>query len=580
MTKIELHKIIIVITCFVAVLCGCTGDEVTNYHLPMNDVDNKFAQKLIERLRSQNDISCSFEKLLNGNIPVYDNVKVVSIPEYGLCYFVPYKNAIGHIDGAIFVPTTYKLQNDDCILLGWDLKEPFKVDGDILNNSIPTTSRYIYSCLFKDIGISACLVNSSLTAFSYYLDNHIMPLSDEELPEIETDTRLSTGGYVEIHLEYSSYYVGDKTDAVYGLGTTTLKDALEHYLWIYTGVQYNIEHRTLMSFYWRMDLSLFSENLMEMVLTEVCRTIRDKDFAISIQYSYRVIEVGGTGGAGVGTGTGGSGGGGGTGGPFTGGTGGSSTGSIDKSEIDPEQYDHPDTLEAGDSQIKIIDEVFKIYNLMKSAKANQIGDKKYISLNDFFNAVKNDRDIEHSSSLIVRPDGTVLMTDVWDGAAHSVDCNISDLDVTAVIHNHPNGSSPSATDLFSLFDTALKRDNYKAIFAYDDCTDVLYSIYLNTLDNKLINDFHKLISGDIDAETHWFIEDGAIYQMYYKRFLNYEDLSYINRHLYQLAYIAYENRRNFSIVKIEKEKFFLYDISAESIEKGKRNYKPVIYIKK
>lgn len=151
--------------------------------------------------------------------------------------------------------------------------------------------------------------------------------------------------------------------------------------------------------------------------------------------------------------------------------------------------------------------------------------------------------------------------------------------VVGSIHNHPGGGGPSAGDLLGLFDTALKRDNYKMTFTYDVESDIMYSLYMNTTDKREMNNFKRFIDGDIDGETNWFAEEGAVHKSYSWQWEFYSKMSDIDRQIYELAHIARRNGRCFTVTKMEKGKMSACDVDRVSIGKRRKYYRPVIYRK-
>lgn len=91
----------------------------------------------------------------------------------------------------------------------------------------------------------------------------------------------------------------------------------------------------------------------------------------------------------------------------------------------------------------------ELWESLSSIKDTTLGINTYISFKTYLDEVAKDPKHEHATLLIdyEDEDHTRVLTEVFHGTEDNVIQTYSSNYVAAQVHNHPNGSPPSAQDL-------------------------------------------------------------------------------------------------------------------------------------
>ena len=111
----------------------------------------------------------------------------------------------------------------------------------------------------------------------------------------------------------------------------------------------------------------------------------------------------------------------------------------------------------------------ELWESLSSIKDTTLGINTYISFKTYLDEVAKDPKHEHATLLInyEDEDHTRVLTEVFHGTEDNVIQTYSSNYVAAQVHNHPNGSPPSAQDLLFTAEMMREENNYQATFAYN-----------------------------------------------------------------------------------------------------------------
>ena len=570
--KTLLHNLWLCPVILLLALGGCqTQEDYWEQISPSVEVTNPYAVMFLEQLQKQEPAQEDFAIALSGFQPMYDEVKVLSTSDYGYCYFIPYANNQGVVQGSIYYKIEPEDQEDETVLLNnCPLQTLENVDANHLNNGIGITNRYVYSAAFAELREKGIKVNPELTEFADFLsDGKIIPFSAEESPFVNSPMTKGAGDVLEIKLTYSIDYVGGKTDAVYGMHPDLLKriifDTLED-LAIRNLARDAVEHIPMVGMFVRVPLSQIrhsEQTFIDLLINQIRVLCLHADFYISIQYSYRIIEgrdeqVGSDGG---GTSIG--------------------TGEPDNNPDSPPYYRQAEVINCphAASTGSVLSDLFTGFNAADSGK---IGVNNYISFEEYLNDVAQNGGIEHSTSLIRYEHGddsvSYHLTPTKHGTANNVGNEVGFNSLVATMHNHPNGTPPSAQDLLFTVEQGMdSQKNYQTTFIYvNDST--YYTLYIK--DKSRLADLYKAICDEIDPATNGFTRNGECYRNIRTHKNTYQNLSSeAEQQLYQLAIIIAEYGNGIFITKYNTNSKTnkIYGAREKGVlSNGSLNYQPII----
>lgn len=550
-----------------ALFAGCEEQERTTADFPRN-IQNRWGNAFVNQLQEQETAAAEFSRLLDGREPLYEQMILMTTADYGLAYFIPYLSLDGSaVEGSIYYPVDIGQPLDGALLTPETgmLGTPAKVDAATIANDIPITSRYLYSAPFKILQDRGVEVQEELLGYYELLDGKELPLSENEVT-IEPVTRAS--GKLTLKVNYRAYYTWETAGAtVYALSMETLESIIEQAA-IKEGLRGLFYIDELNSRYFELVVLGVPDQMTDRVVHNLLRSIHFEamgyGFEMIYQYEYyNNVGIKGTGETNrprPGAGTGG-------GGVRPPDVGASSIPDFDKAKIDTTGV-----------MKGVQDKIVERRELLENTDSAIIGVNKYVRFEDFVNKVKTDSDIEHASTLIKYPesDEYYLSEPTTTNESNRTDNTYSDYAV-AEIHNHPNGTPPSAQDLLFTAKWGAEIPSYDMTFTYDHETGDSYGLYIN--DKSKISTLYDALKNEIDPETNDFKEDGKCDDLLNNNKNVYSKLSSDEQLIYKLAIIAKEYGDAVKVFKYENgnKRTTVYDVKKETNNKGKTYYKPVKY---
>lgn len=140
--------IVLFLTGFALLGQSCVEEELPPERMPFVwETDNWAARQLLRQLQEQPAASEEFLSALSGEKVFYSGIRLIGMPAYGLCYFIPYGS--DKVEGALFYPLESKIREDGTYLLEGTLNPPDNIDARRLNEDIPITKRFLYSAQFQ-----------------------------------------------------------------------------------------------------------------------------------------------------------------------------------------------------------------------------------------------------------------------------------------------------------------------------------------------------------------------------------------------------------------------------------------------
>lgn len=571
------NKILICLAIIAFILNGCQFEE--RYHIadifPGNDVTNPQAILFLEQLQKQEDAQEDFATALSGYQPMYEEVKITTSSDYGYCYFIPYADHEGVICGSIYYIIDAKEQDGDVIALNdCPLDYLENINAERLNNDIPIYSRYVYSASFAELREKGFKVEPELTAFADLLSNgKTIPLSWEESPFRNSIVSKSSSNTLEIFLEYRVTYIGENYDAVYGLSPTALTRIIQQTLQELCSQNHyytNITHIPMVGIYVHIPVSdigsLSPRTFAELFVERVEEHVLHMNFSIKITYTYRII-----GGSSSNTGQPGSG----------GTTGGNNNPNPDNNPDSPPYYRQAEVINCphAASTGSVLSDLFTGFN---AADSGRIGVNNYISFEEYLNDIAQNGDIEHSTSLIRYEHGddsvSYHLTPTKHGTADGVGNEVGSNSLVATMHNHPNGTPPSAQDLLFTVEQGMdSTKNYQTTFIYVN-ESTYYTLYIK--DKSRLADLYEAICDEIDPETNGFKKQGKCSKFISEHQNTYYRLaSEIEQQIYQLAIITARYGNGIFITKYNTNSKTnqIYGVREKGVlSNGSPNYQPII----
>ncbi|MCD8186537.1 MAG: hypothetical protein LUD68_08895 [Rikenellaceae bacterium] len=170
--------------------------------------------------------------------------------------------------------------------------------------------------------------------------------------------------------------------------------------------------------------------------------------------------------------------------PDPGGGGGGGGGGTTPTE--PENRPRPSDVkdDCSGNQIQTRSNLVNHKTLFENIEAATVGMNNYIDYPTYQSAVSGDNTIEHSTSIIDYGDGATYLTPVNHGTSGHVSIDYSSQYIIGSIHNHPNGTPPSAVDIITTGNIAGQRSHYRTTTVYIPAQspgnqDIYYMIHVD-----------------------------------------------------------------------------------------------------
>lgn len=286
---------------FVLLGQGCAREELPSEGMPSAwETANWAACRLQQQLQEQPAAADDFLISLAGKEPLYAYVRLISMPDYGLCYFIPYGN--GKVEGALFYPLDSEMREDGTYLLEGNLNHPVNIDARQLNENIPITKRFLYSAQFQALQEQGMEVLPALVACAEALNGKSVPISEEE-SSFTPATRATN--MLKVILRFSNVYYGETNSAgeviVKGLTQEELKRSTTAALQR-MNVQSHIllEYRSPFSIHFcisESELRNSPDAFLNTLVTFIHNDLSLGGFNVHIEYEYTIFTGGATGGS-------------------------------------------------------------------------------------------------------------------------------------------------------------------------------------------------------------------------------------------------------------------------------------------
>jgi hypothetical protein len=445
MRKILLVNSLIVLLCMI-VLNSCHDETMNDCALLKPDyLSNPNAVSFVNHLRENDNDLKQFSKILNGHIPLYGYTEIVTTPDYGICFFVPYvSKSEEQIEGAIYYPITSASEYEiNCEQI--DLGVPIDVTPSFLNQSIELEKRFIYGANFYYLKTDGLQVNQELTKFVDLIDGNVLPLDSEVLPQYGLTTRAGIP-----MIQVKTYYATSTRSSISGDGLTAITLAPETVLSIFKDVllryyiplqDLKINHQyscVIVEF----PLKYLSEDPPSFILDyhdDLTFAFYVKSYGVTLHSTYVASAPQSSTGNSTSSSGGGS-----SGNAAIGGTTGSVAGNSESSSKKGKSK-----VEIDSSLVSMEKDALEFYRLFFSASKKKLGKYNYVSFDDYVDSVKSNPKIEHGSSLLQYEElnDTTILTIPKKGDAHNVKNEVGSAKLIGEIHNHPNKTTPSPKDL-------------------------------------------------------------------------------------------------------------------------------------
>lgn len=483
--------------------------------VPTN-ITNRQASILQELLLRNSAVYDELSDMLDSRSPLYEQVRFSVHSDFGLCYIVPYLSiSAKQVEGAVYIPVNGSIAEDGTVTFDGTLGNPVDMNARKINNDVKFTKRYLYSMPFKTLQQQGLKVDPELLIYAELLDNKTLPIPPEELSSCEPDTKASVS-MLEITIEYESEYIGDRTDAVIGMHPDLLAEQIKLAL---IQLQVNDKKCTCKHLFSTMILriptselpkSLSESTFIDLLIHQIKVNMNSKDFALYVIYRYQIISATGSGS-------------GETGGSSSGG-GNSSSGSGNSSSTSPSSFDEP-VADTSRTSKRIQSETEELWESLDSIQARTLGINTYISFQTYLDEVAKDPGNEHATLLIdyEDEDHTRVLTEVFHGTEDNVIQTYSSNYVAAQVHNHPNGSPPSAQDLLFTAEMMREENNYQATFVYNHEDKSYYSLY--AYEPEAGGNLYQALKNEIDPVTHDFKSGGKCDKILKNHTYVYQDFS-------------------------------------------------------
>ena len=533
------------------------------------DVTNRYALLLQEQLQADGAAYDRYTEVLSDRTPVYEEVRFATHSAYGLCYIIPYCSPSGPtIEGAVYLPARATCAEDGTVTFDGSLGTPIDIDAPTINRDIPFTERYTYSMPFKHLQDKGWNVDPELLLYAELLDNKILPLSPEDFPDGFIHTK-ATVNILEICMRYESEYVGGRTDAVIGMHPDLLIRVIEESL-KRLGIRdldNPCQHRflTMIISIPENKLPSYSVNVfIDQLMFEIRQALIVQGFELSIQYTFEFKPYTVSGGSSTGE---------------SGGTGGSSggRGSGASTPTQPSSFKEP--LKDNSAMSKQIQqESVELWESLSSIKDTTLGINTYISFKTYLDEVAKDPKDEHATLLIdyEDEDHTRVLTEVFHGTEDNVIQTYSSNYVAAQVHNHPNGSPPSAQDLLFTAEMMREENNYQATFVYNHEDKSYYSLY--AYEPEAGGNLYQALKNEIDPVTHDFKSGGECDKILKTMESTYKNFSSEIMQIYRLCAVIEEFGKGIAVTKYnpETKKNEVYRVEKGKDKKGNVVYAPLI----
>jgi len=220
----------------------------------------------------------------------------------------------------------------------------------------------------------------------------------------------------------------------------------------------------------------------------------------------------------------------------------------------------------------------ELWESLSSIKDTTLGINTYISFKTYLDEVAKDPKHEHATLLInyEDEDHTRVLTEVFHGTEDNVIQTYSSNYVAAQVHNHPNGSPPSAQDLLFTAEMMREENNYQATFAYNHEDKSYYSLY--AYKPEAGEDLYQALKNEIDPVTHDFKSGGECDKIVETINSTYKNFSTEMMQIYRLCAVIEEFGKGIAVTKYnpETKKNEVYRVEKGKDKKGNIVYAPLI----
>lgn len=126
-------------------MSGCSDMEVVDYvRLPIG-VENPYAIRCVQSINSQPEQLKAFEKFVQNKDVLYGYTAMLLQHEYGMCYFIPICSKERIIEGAVYSPVSFQVDNNNKIIFTDTLHNMYFVNKNFISTRIPMEQRFLYS---------------------------------------------------------------------------------------------------------------------------------------------------------------------------------------------------------------------------------------------------------------------------------------------------------------------------------------------------------------------------------------------------------------------------------------------------
>ena len=227
---------------------------------------------------------------------------------------------------------------------------------------------------------------------------------------------------------------------------------------------------------------------------------------------------------------------------------------------------------------QIQQESVELWESLSSIKDTTLGINTYISFKTYLDEVAKDPKDEHATLLIdyEDEDHTRVLTEVFHGTEHNVIQTYSSNYVAAQVHNHPNGSPPSAQDLLFTAEMMREENNYQATFVYNHEDKSYYSLY--AYEPEAGGNLYQALKNEIDPVTHDFKSGGECDKILKTMESTYKNFSSEIMQIYRLCAVIEEFGKGIAVTKYnpETKKNEVYRVEKGKDKKGNVVYAPLI----
>lgn len=475
---------------------------------------NADALQFIKAVNGDSKSLAVFKELTSGRHVFLSRIKLGGNSAHGIYYFVPFGEiGTGEVTGALYYPVDYTWISGERLKVNNKLGSPRVVDANAIEHEIPIGERFLYSHRFVEFeNENGIKVDNRLKAYEFLKDSTLY-LEDSQLPVTRCYNPSSDEPMLIMEVKCDAGYVGQPDGVIYGLRNETFEKYAKEAMWR-LGINERMCYFHSNWFHWLEIAVPYGQ------MIKVCTGAREfvniysamlsqigfrEHFQLNLQVTYREHGFGDshiTPGA-PGGGTHGH-----TGstndeeshGSYTDSWGTGQNDKAGKSKIGFECDSITYSAEAKSSMRNIIDNLLGV-------KAFKLGPYDYIDFDEFCRIVKQKSDVEHASLVGLYDDNVYRMTrpETVDDA-HRAPFSLR-RSTCFILHNHPDCSPPSATDLLNVCEAAASEDcpNMQGTVVYVNDT-TFYALIIS--DRVKAANMYRKIKDDVDFVTNDFKKGG------------------------------------------------------------------------